>query len=171
MSGLASTSTNGPSAHGGSISRIITAPSSFTAVNGESQKAVGFRPDETVTKPEPTDDSALAVNEAPTASASASQLHGWRPGTHSSYPPQQEPLDIRKRKRSDSRGVDSPRDPGVSEARHEARSPKRRSLNADSAVDLMSQDTEPQRKTTFPREYRETSMVPVSNTSRYVSSL
>ncbi|KAK3110729.1 hypothetical protein LTR53_014682, partial [Teratosphaeriaceae sp. CCFEE 6253] len=94
MSSLASTSTNGQVTQAIPMSRIITAPSGFTPVNGDGQNSGHFRAGEAVAKQEPAAQSPTFVNSVPPISQS--QTHGWRPDTRRSYPPQAESLEARK---------------------------------------------------------------------------
>jgi hypothetical protein len=153
MTALTAASPHGTISHGLPMPRLDTLTSGFTAVNGDSQNVTSFRPADIVRSPDDTE--AIHVADK------RQHLHSERPPTepdharqdhHFSYPPQSQAIDVRKRKRSDSAGGDSPQHINTNQPVVDSNEAKRRMTNIDSAVDLTSPEQSNHAQPAFPSE-------------------
>ncbi|KAK4575378.1 hypothetical protein LTR86_001232 [Recurvomyces mirabilis] len=135
------------------MSRLNTVTSGFTAVNGDGQKTTPYS-STGGSKPITDSEHSSRIHwDQPTASDSPA--HGWRPSGGSTYPPQLDGGDPRKRKRSDSAGDASPAMLVISQEQTDGdHSPKRGVLTLDSAVDLTSPEQTMSGSHPFPPQRR-----------------
>ncbi|KAK5138354.1 hypothetical protein LTR08_003415 [Meristemomyces frigidus] len=154
-------SLEGVHTHALQMSRSDHPATGFTAVNGDRQSAISFRPDETGKASSNDQKQVKQLLSGNDPSSALFHSHGWRPD-RISYPAQYAAPEPKKRKRSDSAEDEAAGAvPSTQSYNNDCGSPKRRVMKLDTVVGANSPATTSQASPAFQTEQRLREPMPI----------